>query len=546
MRITRKSFLLLIGGVLIALCAVSTPDTVYAQTRKKHTAQKKEVVAGKKKKVQGKKKANAVVPQSNASASEMKRQQQAAEQEIRETKKKISENDKAVKANLNDLQKIGQDIEVSRKQINDISTQVNSLDTDIRDLEKDIASGEAEVARLRAAYLKAVKKMRLNRSGNSKMAFLFSAKSFNEMLRRFRYMKKFSEWKERQTAEISSKVNELKKDRESLASAKQQKNRALSKEIKVKENLSAQQRQKDALVADLRANGAALQSHLARKQQEANALKGQISALIAREEQAAREKKMREEAEAKAKAERLAEQKRIEEERAAEAPAAKEKADQEAKAKAESGKDKKKKSEPAKDKGKKGEDKKQEASKKDKKSKGTKDYATARNRKGRSEKAQEAPKASQPAPKKETPQQPSSSSGNFEGSKGRLPHPCSGSFRIVSPFGRHAVPGLPDVVYDNPGIDAETSAGSSAQAVFGGKVSGVYVVPGYSTVIIVNHGDYYTVYGNIASPSVKTGDSVKAGQSLGKLTKDTEDNTTKIHFEVWKNRNKLNPAEWIR
>ncbi len=118
---------------------------------------------------------------------------------------------------------------------------------------------------------------------------------------------------------------------------------------------------------------------------------------------------------------------------------------------------------------------------------------------------------------------------------------------MTSQFGRHSLPELPDVMYDNPGIDAETSAGASAQAVYGGRVSGVYVIPGFSTVVIVNHGNYYTVYGNIASPSVKVGDVVKQGQAIGKLAPSEDDPShSSIHFEVWKNRDKFNPLDWIR
>ncbi len=131
--------------------------------------------------------------------------------------------------------------------------------------------------------------------------------------------------------------------------------------------------------------------------------------------------------------------------------------------------------------------------------------------------------------------------------KGNLPRPVSGSFKVTSRFGRQSLPELPDIVYDNPGIDAEVASGASALAVYGGKVSGVYMIPGYNTVVIVNHGSYYTVYGNISSPAVKVGDQVKAGQGLGSLAPD-EDNHSRssIHFEVWRNREKLNPLEWIR
>ena len=101
--------------------------------------------------------------------------------------------------------------------------------------------------------------------------------------------------------------------------------------------------------------------------------------------------------------------------------------------------------------------------------------------------------------------------------------------------------------FDNPGIDVEVAAGAKAQAVADGKVSGVYMLPGYNTVVIVSHGNYYTVYGNILSASVKTGDSVKTGHSLGSLAKDSDnEKRTLLHFEVWHGRDKLNPASWLR
>ena len=73
------------------------------------------------------------------------------------------------------------------------------------------------------------------------------------------------------------------------------------------------------------------------------------------------------------------------------------------------------------------------------------------------------------------------------------------------------------------------------------------MVPGYNTVVIVNHGNYYTVYGNIQGAAVKVGDAVKQGQNLGRLAADEDEpGFSTIHFEVWHNRDKMNPAEWIR
>ena len=158
-----------------------------------------------------------------------------------------------------------------------------------------------------------------------------------------------------------------------------------------------------------------------------------------------------------------------------------------------------------------------------------KDYASARKRRPRGEAAA------------------SSSAADFATMRGSLPRPVSGAFRITSQFGRHSLPDLPDVMYDNPGIDAEVSSGASALAVYAGTVSGVYMIPGFSTVVIVNHGDYYTVYGNLGSSAVKVGDRVKQGQTLGKVTTDPDNpGHSEIHFEVWKGKEKQNPAAWIK
>lgn len=91
------------------------------------------------------------------------------------------------------------------------------------------------------------------------------------------------------------------------------------------------------------------------------------------------------------------------------------------------------------------------------------------------------------------------------------------------------------------------SSGASALAVYPGTVTGVYVLPGFSTVVIVSHGEYYTVYGNIGTPAVSKGQAVKQGQALGKLMADPDEGgRTTIHFEIYKNRDKLNPEAWIR
>lgn len=460
-------------------------------------------------------------------SSEAKKKQQEAQKEIKLTEEQIKENEAKVKKSLNELGKLDQDIDATNKSINALNQKLNVLSSQINSLESDISSNEAELERLRSEYLKAVKKMRVTRKNQSTLAFIFSSKSLSQAMRRMRYLREFSEWKNRQTDEINARNTDLKNQRDALAKAKEEQSSALALQKTNKANLATQKSRQEVLIADLKKNGEALQSHLKKKQAEATELGNMVSKLIAEEQQKAAE------AEARRKAEEEAARKAEEERKRQEELLAQQ--EKEKAAAASSTDEKSKKDNKKADKSKKKEEKTSSGSSS---ATGT-EYADARKRTPRSQKTESGGSSASSTK--------TSSTGSFQDMKGKLPYPSTGSFAVTSRFGRQHLPDLPDVEYDNPGIDAETDAGSSARAVFKGKVSGVYLLPGYNTVVIVNHGNYYTVYGNISSPSVKNGDSVESGTVLGKLAVNEDDNAhSTIHFEVWRNREKLNPQEWLR
>lgn len=485
--------------------------------------------------------------QQPASSKEAQQMSRETQQEIARTRSQIADNEEQVRRNLSELRELELSIETNRKTVSDMAGQVKGLDGKIGVLTGNIAKGEKELARMRAEYAKAVKKMRRARGRHSMLAFIFSSKDFNQALRRMRYLREFNRWRQRQTDKITRQIGVLKGEKVELGKTRKEKDRALAMSRRAQEDMQKQHRRQDEVVAELQRNGDALRAHLAEKQREADMLKSQISALIAQEQaKAAAERAAREKAEAErrareqAEAERKAREARAEADRKAkEAKIAAERKSREAKAAAErEAREAERRAKEARaEADRKAKEARAEAERKAKEESAAPagaDYAKARGRKPR-----ENTNAAKGAA--------TTSASGFAAMKGALPKPASGSFRIVSPFGKHALPDLPKVQYDNPGIDAEVSAGAHAQAVYEGKVSGVYSVPGYNTVVIINHGEYYTVYGNIASASVKVGDSVKAGQNLGSLARDPDnDKRTTIHFEVWHNREKQNPAAWIR
>lgn len=546
------------SGSAAGKTAAKTSASATAKTPSKKGASAKKKQAGAtagRKKTAKKGKASS----SKETAADVRRRQEAAQKEITQTRQQIKENDAAVRRNLSELGKLEGDIADSRRKVAETGGKVAALQKQIAGLQSQIAAEEKSLASMRAGYLEAVKKMRAHRKEKSMLAFIFSSGSFNEALRRMRYLRQFSDWRDKKTKEIDGKVRQLREQTERLAQTKTMHDRALAAEVKARDELQAQYSRQDAIVVELKKNGQALNSHLAKKQAEVNTLKGRVAALIAEEQRKAEaERRAREKAEAERVAREKAEAERIERDRQererllAESAQKKEDAKESADGskpghddKAQSKKQTSKKADTSK---KAGQEKNKKASDK-RSSSGKEAYAEARRRRPKSQQSSESATggaSSKPGGKSSTTQN-AAQTGGFASMKGSLPRPVAGSFRVTSRFGKHSLPDLPDVTYDNPGIDAEVSAGASALAVYAGKVSGVYMIPGYSTVVIVSHGGYYTVYGNIAQAGVSVGDVVKQGQSLGRLAPDEEDPShSLIHFEVWKNRDKMDPLGWIK
>lgn len=135
-------------------------------------------------------------------------------------------------------------------------------------------------------------------------------------------------------------------------------------------------------------------------------------------------------------------------------------------------------------------------------------------------------------------------SEDFAGNKGKLPWPVANGV-VVEQFGQHNHPLFKGVKLPfNNGINISAPAGSTVYSVFDGIVSRVLYIPGYNQCVLVEHGNYFTFYCKLASASVKVGDVVKTGESIGKL--QVSENTSTLHFELWNKTVKQNPEEWLR
>jgi septal ring factor EnvC (AmiA/AmiB activator) len=133
-------------------------------------------------------------------------------------------------------------------------------------------------------------------------------------------------------------------------------------------------------------------------------------------------------------------------------------------------------------------------------------------------------------------------SNSFTSNKGRLPWPVEKG-TIVEYFGTHEHPQLKGVMVSNNGVDIKTNKGASVRAVFIGRVSGVIQIVGGLYAVLINHGEYTTVYSNLSSVSVKMGQEVTTKQNIGTVATDEE--LSSMELQVWKGISKLNPVDWL-
>lgn len=134
--------------------------------------------------------------------------------------------------------------------------------------------------------------------------------------------------------------------------------------------------------------------------------------------------------------------------------------------------------------------------------------------------------------------------GGFEANQGRLPWPVEKGM-ISGHFGKQQHPVYQHVTIDNKGIYLQTTAGSKARAVYKGEVTSCFMVAG-TYAVIVQHGNYRTVYSNLSKLAVKQGDKVEPKQSIGTIYTDAEeDQKTELYFQIYKDRDILNPELWI-
>ena len=440
----------------------------------------------------------------NKSQRSIKQEQQRTNKEISETTKKIDENKKQTREQVNQLNRLSAEIQEKSDSITYLKQSIDSIDGSMSLLSDSITKMESSLVLLRQKYGEVLRSIRKTRHTSNNVAFLFSSNTLSDVFRRTRYLRQFASWQNNKTNELQNAIMSVSNAKNHLVKLHTNKASSIKKVSATQAALQDNEKRQSQIIANLGEERASLEAYLKEKQQEARQLDAQLNKMIAQQQKEA--EKRRKEEEKKRKEE---EKRRKEEQK--KALAQKKKEEQQKK-------------------------KQQEKQQQEKQDKATKQESTT---------PQEDVATSQPdTPKPSIGQGPTY---DFERNKGCMPYPVLGKYRVVGKFGRQKHPQFPNIQTDNSGIDIELLSSGSAIAIFEGTVSAIFRQPGYNTIVMVRHGEYLSIYANLSSISVRTGDKVKANQVIGTVYANPEDDNRRImHFEVRKETTKLNPQHWVK
>lgn len=422
--------------------------------------------------------------QNSSRVKALKVRKNEVQQKINRSQTELNRTRKDVDSKIKSINFIDVQLESRLRYINEMEQKMLAVDKRIHDLEQQVRTQEENLEKVKKRYKQSLVYARTNQAVQSPLIFIFSAKSVTQMYRRARYAREYAQYQRALGEQIGQKQKRLLADRGKLLAAKGEMAALVRETLQQRKLLFEQQQQQKEAVAGLQKHEKVLVDQINRQQRELAELDRKIDAVIAEEIEKARRR---------AEAER------------------KRKAAEEAARKARAQAAQKKKG-------------KTRAQKTD-----TRKSATKKN--------EDIAGGAWRTPVDNV------LSSNFQKNKGRLPVPITGSYMISGHFGTYNVPGLKNVRLDNKGTNFVGQKGARARAIFDGEVTAVFQYSGTYNVLI-RHGSYISVYCNLSSVIVRNGQTVRTRDLIGAVAEDGSGKCV-LHFQLRKERTKLNPEQWI-
>lgn len=366
------------------------------------------------------------------SVKELQKQQRELQQQLEETSKMLKQTKQNETATVNKLNLLNNDIQTRKKLIRNIQSEINGLNGEMGQLRAKRTELQQQLEDCKEDYARLVRETHYADIQQSPLLFLLSAESFQQLVRRIRYMQEFATYRKEQVRQIEQLQADIDIQNHLLEQRKNDRSLALKSQKREQDKLTADEKKQKSMLQSLKKKEKNLLAKQQEQQKKVDALNKKIEEMIAKQ--------------VRTTTTLTKEQQLI--------------------------------------------------------------------------------------------------AGGFEANQGRMPWPVEKGY-ISGYFGKHKHPIHEHVTVDNKGIYLQTVQGASARAIYEGEVTWCAQMNG-NYAVIIQHGNYRTVYSPLKTIKVKQGDKVTAKQAIGTIyTDSSEDNKTELYFQLYKDRSILNPSLWL-
>jgi septal ring factor EnvC (AmiA/AmiB activator) len=366
------------------------------------------------------------------SVKELQKQQRELQQQLEETSKMLKQTKQNETATVNKLNLLNNDIQTRKKLIRNIQSEINGLNGEMGQLRAKRTELQQQLEDCKEDYARLVRETHYADIQQSPLLFLLSAESFQQLVRRIRYMQEFATYRKEQVRQIEQLQADIDIQNHLLEQRKNDRSLALKSQKREQDKLTADEKKQKSMLQSLKKKEKNLLAKQQEQQKKVDALNKKIEEMIAKQ--------------VRTTTTLTKEQQLI--------------------------------------------------------------------------------------------------AGGFEANQGRMPWPVEKGY-ISGYFGKHKHPVHEHVTVDNKGIYLQTVQGASARAIYEGEVTWCAQMNG-NYAVIIQHGNYRTVYSPLKTIKVKQGDKVTAKQAIGTIyTDSSEDNKTELYFQLYKDRSILNPSLWL-
>lgn len=183
--------------------------------------------------------------------SQLQREKQQNLEKIREVEKILAETGNRKKNTLGELTALNQRILEQENLITSIKTEITYLDGEIGENNDIIQALQEDVEKLKKEYRSMLFAAQKANNSSTRLTFLFSAKSFDQLIMRLRYMEQYADTRKLQAELITQVQEELTGQIRNIETQKEEKNKLLNEGVTENENLAKLKQQQNALVKSL-------------------------------------------------------------------------------------------------------------------------------------------------------------------------------------------------------------------------------------------------------------------------------------------------------